>query len=1151
MPKRVLAIGIGGSGKAALTILKERLEETYGQVPDNVVLLSMDTDDLRLGDVFAGTSLSGQIDERKREPEFRHITSKPGVTMDRIFADLASGRTSSYMYWIEKDRLDAILGPSERDIRGGAQQRRPVGRVGFFQRWDNPIVSSIREAITRMYGEPEEEQPVDAIKLEQSKRLIFIIGSVAGGTGSGFLVDTVNLVRHVVLSNTKWQSVDVSAIVVLPDAFSTYTTTMNDPTNLKPNSYAALRELDRFIRTHSAQLPYMIRYEEDIRSITWSTGQPCDHVYLVDTASPSTVGETDLTGDPMLGVFPLIADFVMSHVDQGLGDALATLRSNAGNHYDKEIGWQYSSFNVLTYLFPIDDIIESFSYKFLRELMTRQFLPIADKKIVAQTEQEAQKETEKVFSENTIQGRVIPNILPKSLACTQRVDPERPDMSWTGLFNMVALSESAFAEDYQDLQRWLDFLNGSLIATGVGDHKKEKYDEGYVRLLNFSEQFMDDCLGPKADPDNEDSRFGGEFDKILGRYRDALRSRFAEALDAALLEALNKRDANTKVLQPARLPFARVMASTLKEKLVRFKTLLEEEWSQGEIDTRLRQTGEELRNAIAWMQETKDTRTRAFFGKPEARKAQDSYIGLFSEKMQLTLHRRIYDVVLDVMNSLGAAEEDRDGKASIVDLAALELENWQLTFQEVDKILAREWRLHEKNRAEKRRVKVRRYLTNPEFENQLYAQPQHSGMVGGRVLGQVRGETGVIWKRIEEIEPLDYKLVTVWTEEAKGPEEIARKFFTGVKGLFRVIREHVVIADRIAAEFTSPTSFVNTVSQINEPFLRYNPSANEKAMFHERYASFNLAKADEPGRIFLEDAQTTLRNQGLNVDTAAESLVAGTIMEVSRGVHLRAVDQFLACEPEYRTKLYKGRESLHLFAEEQMATRYEGMIDMLGEPDNRQRPLSPAVVIAMGDEAKLRLFTLACAYGVIDSGMFLNNRSGAESTEVFLNLTPERRSRISDSVSVRNTDKSFDVVGAEEQLARLYLNALQNFVLKTTQKPGVPFGMITTLVQNLAERGVELDYIENPLTLAVKDVTEAIRLAQENIGPSDRDEVDRKRREGLNARRRVDNYLEPFLKNSIARFKRSPAQRVRDMGTVMHLILNNDINRLKQEAAGV
>ena len=119
MPKRVLAIGVGGTGKAVLTILKERLEETYGQVPENTVLLSFDTDDLRESDSFAGTRLTTQVDERGRQPEFRQIVSRSGVTMNHVFADVASGRSSSYMQWLEKDKLDRTLGPAERDIRGG------------------------------------------------------------------------------------------------------------------------------------------------------------------------------------------------------------------------------------------------------------------------------------------------------------------------------------------------------------------------------------------------------------------------------------------------------------------------------------------------------------------------------------------------------------------------------------------------------------------------------------------------------------------------------------------------------------------------------------------------------------------------------------------------------------------------------------------------------------------------------------------------------------------------------------------------------------------------------------------------------------------------------------------------------------------------
>jgi hypothetical protein len=168
----------------------------------------------------------------------------------------------------------------------------------------------------------------------------------------------------------------VSGVIVLPDAFASYARFMDDPTNLKPNSYAALRELDRFMRVHSSSfLPYMVRYAESEQSITWSTNQPLDHCYLVDTASRSSGQDFDLGGDPMKGVFPMVADFVAAHVDNSLGDALATLRSNAGLHYDKTTGRMYSGFNVMTYIFPVDDVIESYSMRFVRELLAREFLP--------------------------------------------------------------------------------------------------------------------------------------------------------------------------------------------------------------------------------------------------------------------------------------------------------------------------------------------------------------------------------------------------------------------------------------------------------------------------------------------------------------------------------------------------------------------------------------------------------------------------------------------------------------------------------------------------------------------------------------------------------------------------------------------------------
>jgi hypothetical protein len=1147
MSKRVLAIGVGGSGKAALTILKERLEEAYGQVPDSVVLLSLDTDSLRDIDRFAGTQLTPAFDEHNRLPEFQHIVSPGGMTMDAVFANIRSGKTAAYMNWLEHEKLDRMLAPAERDIRGGAQQRRPIGRTAFYLRYANPIYQSLIEAIGRMYGETDREAPVvqGAEDIEKGKRLIFIVGSVAGGTGSGMMIDVANLVRHAVNSNQNWQSVSVCGVIVLPDAFASYARFMDDPTNLKPNSYAALRELDRFMRVHSSFMPYMIRYAESEQSITWSTNQPFDHCYLVDTASRSTGQDFDLGGDPMKGVFPVIADFLYSHIDNSLGDALATLRSNAGLHYDKTTGRMYSGFNVMSYIFPVDDVIESYSYRFVRELLAREFLPIVDEKRRGQNRIEAINEIERNFSISNVAGKPNPNIIQKSIVSTRRINPERPDMSWQGLFGMITLSDSGFAEHYQNLQQSLEYLQGNLILTRDGDYKKENFDEGFMRLLNFTEQFLDDYLGPQVDPDDPDSRVGGDWDAILGQYRIALRARFAEVLDAALLDALNRRD-ERRVLLPHRLPYARALAEGLKEYLTRFRQVLVQEWEQQQVETRLRQVSEEVRNAITWMNETRNERyLPPVWTKP--RQAQESFVSQFVEKMELTLHQRVYRTVLDVLDSLGAAERDGDEQTSIMDTAIVELENWELTMQQVDRLVQARIRQHEANRAEKR-VRVRNYLTNPQFEEELYRHPEHLPTVATRVMGQVGDQKGLRWQRLRELSPLDFKLVNTWGEQASGAQEIANTWLAGTKELFQVVRHNITVAERLAAEFPNHAEFTNRCLQVEEPFLRYNPARNELAPFIERYVSFSLEGArDDDARQFLANTRETLRNQGFNVDASAESVVACTIVEISRGISLAAVEPFIHCEPEYRSKVNRGRESMHVFPEEQYATELEQQIPTLGETENQQRMLVPELVTAMGNPDKLRAFALACAYGLVYEDAFYDAETGQESTELWLRLgvNGARKMPLSQSRIVRELHPAFMSLPPDARTALLYVNALQNLALKMTEPPGFNSDLVSRVQSELLRRGVPLAGIERPFTLKVSELFRAINDTTSSLGPDNENGIDPDLRRARNAERRMER-IRSYIAGRIANFKQNPDPQVQDLGTVIHLILCEEMSSLNQ-----
>jgi hypothetical protein len=91
----------------------------------------------------------------------------------------------------------------------------------------------------------------------------------------------------------------------------------------------------------------------------------------------------------------------------------------------------------------------------------------------------------------------------------------------------------------------------------------------------------------------------------------------------------------------------------------------------------------------------------------------------------------------------------------------VELENWELTIADVDRIVQTRIRTHESNRAEKR-VRVRNYRTNPRFEDELYRHPEHLPAIATRVMGQVGEQKGLEWQRMAELKPLDFKLVSTW-----------------------------------------------------------------------------------------------------------------------------------------------------------------------------------------------------------------------------------------------------------------------------------------------------------------------------------------------------------------------------------------------------
>jgi hypothetical protein len=589
------------------------------------------------------------------------------------------------------------------------------------------------------------------------------------------------------------------------------------------------------------------------------------------------------------------------------------------------------------------------------------------------------------------------------------------------------------------------------------------------------------------------------------------------------------------------------MLNELRNRLLSFRDLLLALYKRDQIAQRRRRAGESVRDSLSRM-----AATRTNFYLPvlfeEALRAQNAYIQAKTEKVHYDLQDRLFQLTMTILDTLAGKDADAQGRESVLNLALAEIQNWQATFKDASSRLEENARSHDEYRLRKQQVIVRKYLTDVAFEDQLYQQTENRPQVEKKVLGREGQVRGLEFVRRDPTVVLQYDLKTTWSKEAHDSQELADEFFKGAKKLFVSVRDQVSVADRIATIYDTPTGFVNKCGGITEPFLRYNQSVNGRALIAERYVSVNTSSIHtDEGRRFFSQAAGILRERGIVFDDQTESKVAATVLELSRGVRLTAVQQFVECQGDYRTKLGKGVESIHIFPEEQHATDLERQINALGEGGNQQRALSPEVVLALGDLAKLRAFLLALVTGLISRGE-IADEEGQRSSELILaynagrNLEHAHQVQLTNSSSIRKLEPKYAELPEDHKGARLTLDALQTFVLRASALRGVYDDMISDLMNALEKRGARFRDLERPLSLRLKDINDAVyRKVEEEVKKTHDPITDMARAQGL--RDLLNKYLDKEVK---ACMKQSDDWRVKDLGTVFHLVIRDLIS--EQEA---
>jgi len=167
---------------------------------------------------------------------------------------------------IREKLYDSML-PSDGEAADGAGQLRALGRVGFLCGMQD-IMSALVNAKSAIGGNSTGRD-----------LQISVFCSLAGGTGSGMLLDTVIMLRRLVFPKAR-----ISAFLLMPELFEDRSIV----DRIWPNTYAALKEISWLNRPQNSspvRLNYRINSADNTIAIQKGDGPLIDDIYLFDEAS--------------------------------------------------------------------------------------------------------------------------------------------------------------------------------------------------------------------------------------------------------------------------------------------------------------------------------------------------------------------------------------------------------------------------------------------------------------------------------------------------------------------------------------------------------------------------------------------------------------------------------------------------------------------------------------------------------------------------------------------------------------------------------------------------------------------------------------------------------------------------------------------------
>jgi hypothetical protein len=651
-----IVIGIGGTGKWVLTDVKKNLVDTYGEVPEEVSILEFDLlvpenkPVIRQKfDLEQGKQIDFTLDYDTDHDEFFNFCGELTDVIDS--AKKGEGKYPFIEKWFKKEEAEKYVG--KIGTCEGAGQFRPLSRSSLFIK-SQDIYSKIKEAVRRIVSKRSSDEVIP----------VFIVSSLAGGTGCGTFIDFASLVhkcfKDLYQANVQYH---IFGIFILPRGFVGTLPGADQQERFNANCFSAFREMHRFNSIMDQKMEYnaQINIKKDFPLY--------DIVYFVDGT-----GITDEKGNQVshdLGLCPAIAEFIITYTEETapIGNLPNIIIGGIRKQFDPRSSSYgsldipiYSTFGIHKYIFEINDLKIDFAHRIGKDVLSY---------FIEEPSFAAYNEVQN-FMKRPTATPLLRDFLYQSI--------ENPGL--IGTDKKFLIGKLKFNSENEDIEfpvmRTDDIPTGSILKPVPFSTVKAQADRRAKNVIGS----VNDMASPSV---QERSTYG-----VLNYYIGKHKEKFIKALEDYLIQnILNPKDRDRK----GSLLKSRYFLTALIETLDKINERIEKMFKEVRVEDEINRLQKEI-------------------SKAEAKGNNKKYLEQSRKLVDAIQHKYVMDSIIKTLR------EEKE----ICNQILTNVENWIHTFDDGIKQINNSQKEHIKTRQSKRNIKCWTFVTEPEdeTENRIY-----------------------------------------------------------------------------------------------------------------------------------------------------------------------------------------------------------------------------------------------------------------------------------------------------------------------------------------------------------------------------------------------------------------------------------------------